>query len=212
MKLLFYLIMVMVAVESYSFYRFLDAKPNHWPSHIYMVIEFVLFFLIFKQWQSSKIIIKAINYVVPTFLLFCIINYIFFSQPIFLLVDGLIVFNSWALYNFIPIKIAVVFFTAISAFTILQLFENDRGDILEIPAFWVSSGLLFFSSVSIVYFILVTFVVVSDKYAIYPAITMTATNVMANSFYAMSFIVQWKHSRDCSPENIKDISSQDFML
>lgn len=210
LKLLYYLIVVMVAVESYAFYRGqILNRPNHWMYHIYMIIEFTLLMNVFKRWQIDRFVIKFIKNITWMFVLLCLVNYFFFSDYFVFFSGGRLCFNFNVLYNFWPIRVACVFYTALSAYTLFQLLRDDKGNIIQLSAFWASSGLLIFASGSIVFFVGIALHeelnIINPRYLV---AAFSIMNIVSQLLYAVSFWIQNRYGQNMNmSNNINDLDS-----
>ncbi len=138
MKLLLALMVITIAVESFTFFLAIDQRNTNWVHHIYLPIEYGLIGLIFSRWQKT------------TFDK----NVILFSIPLFVIggVMSVIVFRNLDQLNVFTTSLSCILYAVISSYTLYQLQKDDSGSLYKDYRFWVSSALLLYSAGSLSFF------------------------------------------------------------
>jgi hypothetical protein len=205
LKLLAILVVCASLIEFYAYSEGFFRNNSNWAYHIYGPVEYLLLIAIFYRWQKKGKIRKIIWLLGFGGFAFYIINSLFIGDRILFWLNGQLIFDPYASFDFLPIKAADVVYAAISAYTIINLIISDRGDIARIPAFWVSGALLLFSSASIVYFVSIALLSIQYLATIWKIHILT--NAIANQLYAVGFITgaRKKTPRDWETDEASEI-------
>lgn len=179
-KLLTFLFLIIAGVGIYSYSQAFRGQNNIWIYHFYDPIEYGLLIAVFSFWQKKQIVKRILLYSIPVFVLFCGINIIFFTDDI----------NN---YNFFTSSISRIIFIIISAYTLLNIFKSDKGELLKKPEFWITIALLMYSSNTLAYFVF------SKIHVAQVMVTLWVINVVmdiiANQIYAIGFICRYRQQK-----------------
>jgi hypothetical protein len=180
-------------------------ESNQWLFHFYNPIEFAILLSAFKTWQTDVRVKETIKWAIPTFILFCLVNDLFWGSQVILYLNGNFLLDRWADYNFVPPHVAGIVYAALAALTLFRLLSDDKGDIMHQPAFWISAGLLLYSSGTIMYFVFIELIKVERVVLIW--IIYNFINLIANQLYAVGFITHYRNRNKKLPvENRLSIS------
>jgi hypothetical protein len=191
LKLLALLFLLIFMVEAYSFYLNFAMGSNQWLFHFYNPIEFTIFLSVFKAWHKDIRIKDTIKWLIPAFILLCLVNDLFWGSQVIFYLNGNFLLDRWVDYNFLPPEIAGILYAALAAFTLFRLFNDDKGDILHQPVFWISAGLLLYSSGTIMYFVFNELIRIEKIVMIW--IIYNIINLIANQLYAIGFITYYRN-------------------
>ena len=138
MKLLLALMVITLAVESFTFYLAIDQRNTNWVHHIYLPVEYGLIGLIFSRWQKTTFNKNVILFSIPLFVIACVMSVIVFRN-----LDQLNVFTT---------SLSCILYAVISSYTLYQLQKDDFGSLYKDYRFWVSSALLLYSAGALSFF------------------------------------------------------------
>ncbi|MCD6163316.1 MAG: hypothetical protein J7K40_13025 [candidate division Zixibacteria bacterium] len=178
-KLLTILFLIITGVGIYSYSQAIRGQNNIWLYHFYDPIEYSLFIAAFSFWQKKLVVKKIMLYSIPVFVIFCIINII--------LTDDI---NN---YNFFTSSISRIIFIIISAYTLLDIFKSDKGELLKIPEFWIAIALFMCSSNTLVYFVF-NKIIVAQVMVTFWVINLVI-DLIANQIYAIGFICRYRQQK-----------------
>lgn len=173
-KILTIYFIVVVIVESYGTYQFFHSGYLNWVYYFFTPIEYVFILYAFSFWQKKPSIRKLMLLSIPVFLIFC------------LAYDFL--FCSFYVYSDFPDTILITIFVAIAAYTLLNLYKEDRGTLINNPIFWVCISLILFSS-SYIIFCVVEFALPETR-IIFLWVFHIIINIISNQFFTVGFICQ----------------------
>ena len=170
MALFLWLFIFMFVEETYmeAVYHIYHTVP-YWLQHIYGPIEYIIIIFVFSRWIDNSIIKKVLWISVPINIAYAIIS--------------VLTFESLNKTNSSLVLIFCVIYMFISVYVIFTLFTKDRGDVTSDYKFWMSSGLLIYSSGSLLYFAFYDFLV-----TYYVWLFHNICNVIAHIFYAKGFL------------------------
>ena len=152
----------------------LQGINNHFLAHFYIVVEFILFLIVFSRW-SVGIWKSILLQILIFFVLFWILSHILFER-----------LDQPAYYSSILSK---VFYTGISIVFLHRISSTSDRSILFEPRFWIFSGLLVFSSGGLMFSFLRSVIDILPldglmvAYSIHWAIT-----IVTNALYAIGFL------------------------
>ena len=138
MKLLLALMVITIAVESFTYYLAIGQRNTNWVHHIYLPVEYGLIGLIFSRWQKTTFNKNVILFSIPLFVIACVISVIVFRN-----LDQLNVFTT---------SLSCILYAVISSYTLYQLQKDDSGSLYRDYRFWVSSALLLYSAGALSFF------------------------------------------------------------
>lgn len=183
--LFFLLITFLDNLGSYMYAHYMQ-KSNHFIENIYLLISFSFYFFLFYKSADTlkfKIIIRVFFTI---FLLFALLD-IFF-------INGFYYFNTYSssVGSILIILSCLIYFT--------QLFTSDELlNYFRIPMFWISTGLLFFFTGSLVQNSLIRYFIANNidpEGRIYYFIMVTL-NILLQGAFIISFLCnqKWKKAR-----------------
>jgi hypothetical protein len=170
-KLLLGLFMIVVLVEGYSYFAYLNNTNIHWVHHIYAPLEYGFIAVVFSFWQKSEIVKKSLIFSIPIFTLICVVN--------------MLLPNSMLSLNSLTASLACTIYVLISVYTLYNLQKKDIGQLHKDSRFWICAALLLFSSGDLAYFAFDTFLanaIGSQLYYIHSSL-----NITANILYSIGF-------------------------
>ena len=175
------LVLLMIAVgitEVSSFFLIEFLKTQYyWIHHLYSPIEYTLFALIFSRWINHRLYSKLVIYSIPAFIILSISNTLF--------LQGLNQLNSYT------ITLMFIIYTIITLYVLHQIMADDIGNILKNHIFWVSTGLLIFSTGDLAYFAFHP--LVEEHYLVVIWAIHTIFNMTTYIFYFVGIICQGKN-------------------
>jgi hypothetical protein len=171
-RLLPWLFAVAIAVDTYSFYCGTRHLNVLWLINIYIPIEYTFFILVFSPWQD--------NARLRTYLKWSIIGFVAIWIISLVLTGGMTKMNSFAL------SLACMIYALVSVSTLIILRKNDRGEMIYNPRFWISSGLLLYSSGSLAYFGFFPLIAQNNLIIVWG--TFSVVNTLAYILFAIGFL------------------------
>ena len=163
---------VVAMVEGLTFYLGLQWQDVYWIFHLYAPVEYALVAWVFSHWHHSARFKNIVLSSIPIFLLICAWD----------LADTR---NLTSLDDFTA-SVAHTLFIAISSFVLLGIQRQETKSLIRDYRFWVSSGLLLYSSGSLAYFALNDTLVVNPIVLIW--VIHAVLNIVAYSMYSVGFI------------------------
>lgn len=139
MKLLLALMVITIAVDSFTLYLAIDGRNTNWVHHIYLPVEYGLIGLIFSRWQKTTFNKNVILFSIPLFVIACVMSVIVFRN-----LDQLNVFTT---------SLSCILYAVISSYTLYHLQKDDSGSLYKDYRFWVSSALLLYSAGALSFFV-----------------------------------------------------------
>ncbi len=130
MRILSLFFVLLVLVEAYCFYQAYNYGNTMWVFRFYTPAEYSFLVLVFSFWQKRAFLRRMLLYSIPLFVL------IFLGSESFLATS-----NNFD--NFTA-SLESVLLVAISAFTLLGINQEDKGNILGDPRFWVGTAVLIY--------------------------------------------------------------------
>lgn len=177
MKLLLLLIAIIGMTESITFYYSeILLSDYHWVHHIYLPIEYTILTLIFSSWTKNRLYTKLLRISIPFFWAFSILNSLF--------LQNLNELNSY------PITLSLIVYTVMSLHVLFRIMSEDTGQITKSHIFWISSGLLIFSTADLAYFAFYS--LVREHYLVAIWAMHTILNIVMYIFYSVGFFCQGK--------------------
>lgn len=122
-------------------------KNNLWMIHIFTVVKYVFFMMIFSFWQSNMTIRRIIYVSIPTFIIIYIICFFFF--------ESLRQFNNYTK----PIESIIIIITA--SYSLFEISKTSTDSLFVNPRFWIASGVLIYTTSTIIIFALSNVLLVS---------------------------------------------------
>ena len=177
MKILMGLFVAAALVEGYTFYQAMNSTGSHFAHHLYAPVEYTLLILAFSYWQENGVFKKAILSSIPVFIIICVAN----------IGWG----GGWNSLNIFTRSLANTVYIVIASYSLLTLLRRDSGLIYRDFRFWICSGVLIYSSGSLVYFALHDLMPVDVLVIIW--YIHNGLNIAANIMYATGFICQYNH-------------------
>lgn len=175
MRMLVLLLVAVGITESTTVYiSLVSNKSFHWVHHIYFPIEYTLFALIFSRWIKRNLYSRLVLYTIPTVVIFAIYNSLFLQ--------------SIKLLNSYVITLGLICYTIITLYVLHQIMNEDLGKILKNHIFWVSTGLLIFSTGDLGYFAF--YPLVTEHYLIAIWAIHAILNIIVHIFYCVGIICQ----------------------
>jgi hypothetical protein len=142
--------------------------------HSYLLIEFVLFLLVFSRWIEG-IWQKILRQILVFFLLFWVLSHVFFEP-----------FDQPAYYSSILSK---VFYTGISIVMLHRISSVSDRSIIHDGRFWMFSGLLVFASGGLMFSFLRSFIDELPVDGLMAAYSIHwAISILTNLLYAIGFL------------------------
>ena len=183
--LYFLLLTFLDNLGGYMYAHYLQ-KSNHFIENIYLLISFSFYFFLFyktAETKKYKIIIKTFFTI---FLLFAFLDLLF--------INGFYYFNTYSssVGSILIILSCLIYFS--------YLFTSDELlNYFRIPMFWISTGLLFFFTGSLVQNSLIRYFIANNidpGGRIYYFI-MTTLNILLHGSFIISFLCnqKWKKAR-----------------
>jgi hypothetical protein len=183
--LYFFLLTFLESVGGYMYAYFMK-QSNHFIENIYLLISFSFYFFLFYRSAETRkynLIIRAFF----TIFLLCTFLDLFF-------INGLSYFNTYSssVGSILIILSCLIYFT--------HLFTSDRLlNYFRTPMFWISTGLLFFFTGSLVQNSLIIYFIANNidpEGRIYYFIMVTL-NILLHTAFIISFLCNqiWKKAR-----------------
>ncbi|HBC45887.1 MAG TPA: hypothetical protein DCZ43_02460 [candidate division Zixibacteria bacterium] len=173
-KLLLILFGLTVVFEAYGFYCGQTKQNVYWLFHIYTPLEYSLLMVVFSIWQKNAVLARALRLSIVVFAIICIVNA--------LIPDSLTRMNSFT------ISLSCIVYTLVSAVTLISLKKADFGNISKDMRFWVSSGLLVYSSGSLAFFVF--FPLIAQSYLVTVWAVYSVINIFAYVLFGIGFLCQ----------------------
>ena len=172
MRVLLLWFVIVAMVGGLVFYLALQQQEIYWVFHLYAPIEYTLVAWVFSHWHQSARFKNVVLSSIPIFLLVCAWN----------LSDT----RNLTSLDDLTASVAHTLFIGISSCVLLDLQRQHVKSIVKDYRFWVSSGLLLYSSGSLAYFAL------NDALVINPVVLIwgihAVLNIVAYSMYSVGFI------------------------
>ncbi len=166
LKILVAYFALVVLVEAYCLYQAYNSGNTMWIFRFYTPIEYSFLVLVFSFWQKRAFLRRMLLYSIPLFVL------IYLGSESFLETS-----NNFD--NFTA-SLESVLLVGISAFTLLGINQEDKGNILRDPRFWVGTAVLIYFSGNVMIFAL------SKEITFWWA--HNSLNISANLLYSGGFL------------------------
>lgn len=173
---IFLLLLVLVAVtEASGFILSYEGVRYLWIYHIYTLVEYSLFVLIFLFWQKEPRVRKILGFSIPGFFVIWLIAK--FSV------------ERWGEMDNFTSSLEAVILIGVAAYTLINLTQEKMNSLIADPRFWITMGVLIYFTGNIVTFalgnVLLSLLQKGDQ-VIWPLHSIL--NIVANLFYAGGFL------------------------
>jgi hypothetical protein len=139
-----------VAVEMAGRYiRTVLHEPNSWLYNLSVPVEFLFYGFVFYSYYQRPVFKKAAGYFLGIFLVFTIVNLLFFQ--------GFSIFNThtMALGNFYMVLLGGLYFVEL-------LKKEEPVNILKEPMFWLTTGIFLFNAGEFSYTLFLDYLYITD--------------------------------------------------
>ncbi len=140
LKILVAFFALVVLVEAYCLYQAYNFGNTMWIFRFYTPVEYSFLVLVFSFWQKRAFLRKMLLYSIPLFVLICLGSESFLETS-----------NN---FNNFTASLESVLLVAISAFTLLGINQEDKGNILRDPRLWVGTAVLVYFAGNVMVFAL----------------------------------------------------------
>ena len=145
LRLIFWIALASAISDAISYTLFLLARPNWAVGNVFLIIQFILFYLILTV--RRPIVLRFFFYAT---VLFGIINFFFIQEPN--------TFNSYTSY------VVALLMIVTALFYLYQLLENlPTEKIQHLPLFWVAFGALIYYGGTLFLFLFSNYVLAGSK-------------------------------------------------
>ena len=148
--------------------------------NVYAIVQFLFYTYLLSNFLQNKNVIRLVRFIQPIYVLLSFLNLLFFQ--------------TLRVYNSITYSIGCLVIVAMSIYYFYELFKQKRiVQLTHEPAFWISTGLLFFFTCS--FPLLATANILEElSPATLEALQklLTLLNVMLYSIFTISFLCQIK--------------------
>jgi hypothetical protein len=173
-RLLLILFGLTVIVEAYGFYCGQTKQNVYWFYHIYTPLEYGFLMVVFSFWQKNAALARALRLSIVVFTIVCIVN--------------ALIPNNLTKMNSFTISLSCIVYALVSAITLISLKKSDCGNISSDIRFWVSSGLLVYSSGGLGYFVFFPLIAQSHMVAVWSVYSVI--NILAYVLFGIGFLCQ----------------------
>jgi hypothetical protein len=173
-KVLMALFVLTVIMEAYCLYCSEIKQNAYWLYYLYTPIEYGLMMAVFSLWQKKATIARAMRWSILVFAVICV-------------ADALISRDLNRMNSF-TISLSCYVYALVSAMTLISLKQSDSGWLIGDMRFWVSSGLLLYSSGSLAYFVF--FPLISQSYLVAVWSVYSVINILAYVLFGIGFLCQ----------------------
>lgn len=154
--------------------------------NIYGIVQFIFYTYLLSKFITSKIVVKLIRFLQPLYVLLSFLNLLFFQKM--------------KVYNSITFAIGCIGIVSLCIYYFFEIFKQKKVVYLtREPAFWISTGLLFFFTCS---FPLIATANLIDGLPSSIIFTLqnllTLLNVLLYSIFTISFLCQIKIQKHIS--------------
>ena len=180
-KILIWFFLFVILYEALAYYFMLRGN-NLWMVHFYLPIEFGIWMIVISSWQKSKLLKKALIYIVPIYALFSIINSTY--------VERLTDFPSHSL------SLEAIVLIGICVYTIFILSRDEESLVTSDGRFWILFGRLFSSLTTLMMWPLSNLLKnMPDKFRLIYILFHLTAMIIANFLYAGGILCQAKNLR-----------------
>jgi hypothetical protein len=173
-KILLLLFLITVFSEIYYNYCQKVGLNYYWLYYLYAPIEYSLIIYVMSHWQENKGLARALQWSIVGFIAICIID--------FLITTDLRQMNNWV------ISLSFMVYALVSSVSLLQLKRSDIGWLSKDMRFWVSAGLLIYSTGGLTYFLF--FPLIASAYLVTAWGIYSITNTLSYLLFGMGMLYQ----------------------
>jgi hypothetical protein len=174
------LLLLTLFVEVFAVFIYKFTKSSHWIHNFFIGVEIVIFFYFFYFFVKSIKMKRRSILFVCLFVLFFGINILFFQKML--------------MFNYYSLLFGSILLVINACFFIMELMKINILNIFKNPMFWLASGVLFFFSITTIFFSLFDYLVVSKKVNVSTLyrILITFANFVLYSCLSISILLFWK--------------------
>jgi hypothetical protein len=173
-RLLLILFGLTVVIEAYGYYCGQTKQNVYWLFHIYTPLEYSLLMVVFSFWQKNAVLARALRLSIVIFAFICIVN--------------ALIPNNLTKMNSFTISLSCIAYALVAAITLISLKQSDCGNISKDMRFWVSSGLLVYSSGGVGFFVF--FPMIAQSYLVAVWSVYSVINILAYVLFGIGFLCQ----------------------
>lgn len=178
-------ILLFLLISDYSafLYSRITHNPNHFIINIVLLINFPIYFVIFYKTLQKQILKNIVLIFSAVFLVFYLYNILY--------LQGFSSINSYtySVGSIILIICCLLYFS--------QVFVSEKEiNYFTIPMFWISTGLMFYYAVNLIYNSLLNYIIDKniDPHGNIFAVFMTVSNLILYGLFSVGFLCnqKWK--------------------
>lgn len=173
----FLLLTVLVEWGVYLTTRAFGSFNNHWIYNIFILIEFLFYYVLYGQLLMGEKIKRFIQWWIPVFILLAVLNWVFFQ--------GFLRYDTYTvmLGSFVLLVLVFFFFNEL-------MLSAERISLLRYPPFWISIGLLTFYSGQFITLAFFEYMIRTNNFSFATVLnfSMRYLNVILYTCYIVAFL------------------------